>query len=295
MVKKEGRLLQGIGGFYYVETENGVVECKARGAFRKTGESPLAGDLVTIAVSEDGKGIVESIATRKNKLIRPPVANLDCLVMVCSVKDPDPNLPVLDKMIAIAEHKDIEPILVFNKTDLASADALLNLYRSAGFSALAVSAETGEGIEELRSLLCGKIAAFSGNSGVGKSSILNRLDSRLGLETAEISAVLGRGKHTTRSSVLYRQEGGGYFVDTPGFSSLDMERLEWIHKDDLPYCFREFTPFLGACKFTSCRHLKEAGCAVLRAVEDGRIASSRWETYKAMAEEAMSRADWQIR
>ena len=295
MAQTEGRLLQGIGGFYYVETADGIVECKARGVFRKKGESPLAGDLVSITISDDGKGMIESIAPRKNKLIRPPVANLDCLVMVSSVKDPEPNLPVLDKMIAIAEHKEIEPILVFNKTDLASADALLRLYRSAGFSALAVSAETGEGIEELRSLLSGKIAAFSGNSGVGKSSILNQLDVRLGLETAEISTVLGRGKHTTRSSVLYRQDGGGYFVDTPGFSSLDMERLEWIHKDDLPYCFREFSPYLGACKFTSCRHLKEAGCAVLQALSEGKIAASRWETYKTMVEEAMTRADWEIR
>ena len=287
--------MQGIGGFYYVETAESVFECKARGIFRKKGETPLAGDLVSITVGDDGKGVLEAILPRKNHLIRPPVANLDCLVMVTATKDPEPNLPVLDKMIAIAEHKGIEPILVFNKSDLASPEPLLQLYRTAGFTALSVSAETGEGVEELRRVLCGKIAAFSGNSGVGKSSILNRLDDRLGLETAEISTVLGRGKHTTRSSVLYAQPGGGYFVDTPGFSSLDMERLEWIHKDDLPYCFRDFAPYIRACKFTSCRHLKEAGCAVLQAANEGKIAPSRLQTYRSMMEEALSRKDWELR
>lgn len=291
----KGRLLRGIGGFYYVETEEGERECKARGIFRRSGQTPVAGDLVTVSPLAGGKGVLEDILPRKNSLIRPPVANLDCLVIVASVTQPEPHLLVLDKMIAIAEHKEIEPILVFNKSDLADATALCALYRSAGFTALAVSAETGEGIEALRQVLTGKVAAFSGNSGVGKSSILNRLDERLGLETAEISTVLGRGKHTTRSSTLYKQPGGGYFVDTPGFSSLDMERLEPISKEDLPFCFREFESYIGGCRFASCRHMKEPDCAVRTAVKNGEIAASRISSYETMMEEALARPDWEKR
>lgn len=290
-----GRLLRGIGGFYYVETADGEWECKARGIFRRSGQTPVAGDLVTVSPLADGKGVLEDILPRKNSLVRPPVANLDCLVMVASVTQPEPHLLVLDKMIAIAEHKEIEPIIVFNKSDLADAAELCTVYRNAGFITLGVSAETGEGIEALREVLIGKIAAFSGNSGVGKSSILNRLDERLGLETAEISTVLGRGKHTTRSSTLYKQPGGGYFVDTPGFSSLDMERLEPISKDNLPYCFREFEPHIGGCRFASCRHLKEPDCAVRTAVKDGRIAASRISSYESMMDEALARPDWEKR
>ncbi len=290
-----GRLLRGIGGFYYVETADGEWECKARGIFRRSGQTPLAGDLVTLSPLADGKGVLEEILPRTNCLIRPPVANLDYLVMVASVTHPEPNLLVLDKMIAIAEHKGIEPIIVFNKSDLADPTALCALYRQAGFHALAVSAETGDGIEALREVLTGKIAAFSGNSGVGKSSILNRLDERLGLETAEISTVLGRGKHTTRSSTLYKQPGGGYFVDTPGFSSLEMERLEPISKDDLPYCFREFEPHIGNCRFTSCRHMKEPDCAVRAAVNNGVISPSRIASFESMMEEALLRPDWEKR
>ena len=290
-----GRLLCGIGGFYYVETADGEWECKARGIFRRSGKTPVAGDLVKVSPLANGKGVLEDILPRKNCLIRPPVANLDYLVIVASIKQPEPHLLVLDKMIAIAEHKEIEPIIVFNKSDLADTSELCALYRNAGFTVLAVSAETGDGIEALRDRLTGKIAAFTGNSGVGKSSILNRLDERLGLETAEISSVLGRGKHTTRSSTLHKQPGGGYFVDTPGFSSLDMERLEPIPKEDLPYCFREFVPHIGNCRFASCRHMKEPDCAVRIAVKAGKIAASRISSYDSMMEEALARPDWEKR
>ncbi|MBQ3133456.1 MAG: ribosome small subunit-dependent GTPase A [Clostridia bacterium] len=288
-------MLRGIGGFYYVETADGEWECKARGIFRHAGQTPLAGDLVRISTLDNGKGVLEQILPRKNAMIRPPVANLDCLVLVASVAQPEPHLLVLDKMIAVAEHKGIEPIVVFNKSDLAESEALCALYRNAGFQTVSASAETGEGIEALRALLVGRVAAFSGNSGVGKSSILNRLDDRLGLETAEISTVLGRGKHTTRSSTLYKQPGGGYFVDTPGFSSLDVERLAHIDKDELPDCFREFSPYVGECRFATCRHLKEPDCAIRQAVADGKIAASRLASYEAMMTEALARPDWEKR
>ncbi len=290
-----GLILQGIGGFYYVEAAEGVYECRARGSLRKLGVTPLAGDHVRITVQEDGKGVLEEVLPRKNSLIRPPVANVDALVMIISMTDPEPSLPVIDRMLAVAEHKGLEPIMVFNKTDLRSSQALETLYARAGYCVLSVCAHEAESLLPLRELLRGKVCAFAGNSGVGKSSVINVLDPTLGLEVGETSKKLGRGRHTTRSACLYSQEGGGYLVDTPGFSSLDAQRLEHIDKDELASCFREFGPFLGGCRFTSCSHTVEKGCAVREAVEAGNIAVSRHESYVTLYAEAKEWKEWENR
>ena len=289
----EGLILQGIGGFYYVEAADGVYECRARGSLRNLGVTPLAGDRVTVTVDDTGKGVLESVAARKNSLIRPPVANLDVLVMLIAMTDPEPSLPVIDRMLAVAEHKGIEPVLVFNKTDLAPSAELEDLYGKAGYTVLSVCANDPQTLEPLRVLLKGKVCAFAGNSGVGKSSVINVLDPSLALAVGETSKKLGRGRHTTRSAQLYPQDGGGYLVDTPGFSSLDAQRLEHIDKDDLCYCFREFAPFLSGCRFTSCSHTVEKGCRVRQALEDGAIAPSRHDSYVALYKEAKEWKEWE--
>ncbi len=289
----EGLILQGIGGFYYVEAADGVYECRARGSLRNLGVTPFAGDRVTVTVDEAGKGVLEAVQERKNSLIRPPVANLDMLVLVISMTDPEPSLPVIDRMLAVCEYKGIEPIMVFNKTDLVSSADLEELYGKAGYTVLSVCAHTPQTLEPLKELLKGKVCAFAGNSGVGKSSVINVLDPTLALAVGETSKKLGRGRHTTRSACLYPQEGGGYLVDTPGFSSLDAQRLEHIDKEELGFCFREFQPFLSDCRFTSCSHTVEKGCRVRQALEDGEIAASRHESYVALYHEAKDWKEWE--
>ena len=290
-----GLILQGIGGFYYVEAADGVYECRARGSLRKLGVTPLAGDRVRITVGEDGTGVLEEVLPRKNSLIRPPVANLDALVLIISMTDPEPSLPMIDRMIAVAEHKGMEPILVFNKTDLCDSAELETLYREAGFSVLSVCAMQPQTIAPLAALLRGKVCAFAGNSGAGKSSVLNVLDPSLDLEVGETSKKLGRGRHTTRSARLYPQDGGGYIADTPGFSSIDAQRLEHIDKEELASCFREFVPFLDGCRFTSCSHTVEKGCRLREALDNGDIAPSRHESYVALYAEAKEWKAWENR
>ena len=264
--QRNGLVLKCIGGFYYVEAADAVYECRARGIFRKREMTPLAGDHVRFTPQEGGTGSLDAVESRRNFLVRPPVANVDCLLVVAAVTDPAPHLLVLDKMIAIAEYKGIEPVVVVNKCDLGSAQALEEIYRKAGLQVIALSAGKGQGIDELRTHIAGKVSVLTGNSGVGKSSLLNRIDPALQLETGEISRKLGRGRHTTRVACLYPLAGGGYIVDTPGFSSLDMEKAERIPKEELAGCFREFGALAGRCKYASCTHVKEVGCAVLAAV-----------------------------
>ena len=271
-----------------------MYECRARGIFRKQRGTPLCGDRVTISIPETGLPMVDSIEPRRNSLIRPPVANLDQLLIVASTCEPDPNQLVLDKLISIAVHKGIRPIVVVTKTDLQGPEPLMDVYRTSGIAVYPVSSETGEGVGAVKALLEGKISAFTGNSGVGKSSLLNRIDGRLGIETGDISRKLGRGRHTTRQAQLYPVEGG-YVADTPGFSSLDLEQCERVMKDDLPGCFPEFEPFLGKCRFTSCAHVGEKGCAVKEALERGEIHPARYRSYVELYEQVKDLKEWQLK
>ncbi|MCI5527919.1 MAG: ribosome small subunit-dependent GTPase A [Oscillospiraceae bacterium] len=290
----QGRILKATGGFYYVLSDAVLYECRARGLFRKNGVSPLVGDWVEIEETGEEKGYVTRILDRKNSLIRPPLANLDQLFLVVSVADPQPNLLVLDKLIAIAEHKKIEPFLIVTKTDLGEWETLAALYEKAGFQVFCTGLDQDSDLAMLRRSMEGKISAFCGNSGVGKSSLLNRIDSRLDLSTAQISQKLGRGRHTTRHVQLYPVSGGGYIADTPGFSSMDLERYEVILKEQLQYCFREFGPHLNQCRFTGCSHTKEKGCAVLAAMKEGEIASSRHDSYCTLYEAAKNIKEWEL-
>ena len=292
--QKNGIILKGIGGFYYVEAAGAVYECKARGVFRKKRITPLAGDRVQITVIDDGtENTVDEIFERKNFLKRPPVANIDSLIIVSSTVSPRPSTLVIDKLIAIAEYKGIEPVVVFTKTDLEPAEKLLDIYKLAGISCAMVCNKTGEGVEEVRSLLNGKISAFTGNSGVGKTSLLNALDPNLSLATGAISEKLGRGRHTTRQAELFKT-CGGYIVDTPGFSAFDLEKEQVIKKDELAECFREFRPYLGQCRFTTCSHTCDKGCRIIKAVEDGEISRSRHDSYVEMYQAAKELKEWEL-
>lgn len=292
-VNYNGIILKGIGGFYYVEAADAVYECKARGVFRKNRMTPLAGDRVEITVSEGAENTVDKISERKNVLQRPPVANLDNLILVVSTKEPVPNTLVMDKLTVIAESKGIEPIIVITKADLAPPDALLEIYKKAGFSTFCISDGRTEETDALKALLKDKISAFTGNSGVGKSTLLNRLDVNLALPTGNISEKLGRGRHTTREVTLFKS-CGGYIADTPGFSSLDFEKNELVRKDDLPHCFREFEAYLGLCRFSTCTHTCDKGCRIVEAVEKGEISVSRHNSYKAMYEVAKNIKEWEL-
>lgn len=289
----EGLVRKGIGGFYTVETPEGFFTCTARGRFRKARISPYAGDRVRILGEEDGTGALEEILSRRNFLVRPPLANLDQLFIVSSLRDPYPEPLIIDKTIAVAELEGIQPALVLTKTDLEDASSLKAIYDLAGVPCLVVSSVTGEGVDQVRKLLAGKVSAFTGNSGVGKSTLLNALFPQLELKTGEISQKLGRGRHTTREVELYKLEDGGYVADTPGFSTFEIERYRLTEKERLVYGFREFEPYLGKCQFTSCSHTCEKGCAILQAVEEGKIARSRHESYCAMYQEIKDVKQWQ--
>ena len=289
-----GTILKGIGGFYYVEAaDKKIYECKARGVFRKEKIIPLAGDNVTISVDENNKNSIDRILERKNFFNRPPVANVDNLVIVSSTCDPKPNLLIIDRLTAVAVFKGVKPIIVFTKDDLSSADEYTEIYKNAGFSVFSVSNETGEGVKEVKQCLENGISVFTGNSGVGKSSLINRIFPGMELETGEISRKLGRGRHTTRHVELY-PFGNGYIADTPGFSSLDFETNDLIRKDELADCFPDFAEYLGKCKFSSCAHVNDKGCRIVEAVRDGKIEKSRHESYVTMFNEVKNIKDWQL-
>lgn len=291
----EGIILKGIGGFYYVDTADGLIECKARGRFRKTIGKPIVGDRVALEVqSEDGTGYLTDIYPRKNSLIRPAVANLDLLVVVAAAAPPVTDCFLIDKVTAIAVHKEIAALVVINKTDEDPGDALFETYRKSGIEVLRVSAHTGEGIDALKARLCGKVAAFAGNSGVGKSSVLNRLDANFGAEVGAISDRTRRGKHTTRHVELHPIAGGGYIADTPGFSSFETGQMDLVLAEDLQNAFPEFAPYIGECRFTGCAHIKEKGCAVLAAVQAGEIAQSRHESYVKLYESVKDLKEWEL-
>ena len=290
----DGIILKGIGGFYYVEAANTIYECKARGIFRKKNNSPLAGANVRISIPSEGFPAIEEIYPRRNSLKRPPLANIDTLVIVCSTVDPTPNTIVIDKMTAAAVDNDIEPVIVISKSDLKSGTELADIYRKSGFRVFEYSSNDINSALEIRPIFKDKITAFAGNSGVGKSTLLNTLYPQLSLDTGEISEKLGRGRHTTRTVELYKLDGG-YIADTPGFSTVDIERFNMIEKDNIQYCFPEFKDYLTMCKFTSCSHTCEKGCCIIDAVNRGEIPESRHKSYVAMYNEVKDIKKWQLK
>lgn len=284
--------MKSTAGFYYVRSDDGkIIECKARGVFRKQKLTPLVGDSVTIET--DGvTGTVTEIAERKNFLQRPPVANLDKLIVISSVREPSPNLPIIDKMTAIAVDKGITPVVVFSKSDLDDASEYVDIYRRAGIESFAVSAKTGEGTEKFSSIFKDSVCVLTGNTGVGKSSVLNCIAPHLDLATSHISNKLGRGRHTTRTVELY-ELCGGFIADTPGFSSLDFENVDIILKENLQFCFPEFEDYINTCKFVSCAHIGEKGCSICQAVSDGKIPVTRHESYRMMYDEVKDYREWE--
>lgn len=289
----KGKIVKGIGGFYYVDADSVIYECKARGSFRNKNQKPLVGDIVEISVNDNAENTIDVIFERKNELVRPPLANLDTLFIIASLVDPKINTLIIDKLIAIAEYKNIEPVIVLTKTDLCSDyQKYVDIYENAGFDVVICNNITGEGADKVKALFDGKICAFTGNTGVGKSTLLNNIFPDLKLQTGETSKKLGRGKHTTRHCELFKTNNG-YIADTPGFSSLDFERCENIMKDDLPDCFREFRQYLGECRFVSCSHTGDKGCVVCSAVEKGEIAQSRFDSYVAMYNDVKDIKAWE--
>ena len=291
----EGRIRKALSGFYYVDTGSEVLTCRARGKFRKEGISPLVGDRVEVRELGNGEGFVEAILPRKNAFSRPAVANIDQLVVIASGAIPKTDPFLIDRVAAIAALKGCSVMVLLNKCDLDCADALYAIYAAAGFPTLRVSAETGEGIEELKPLIAGKLSAFTGNSGVGKSSILNALDPACQLQVGDVSQALGRGRHTTRHVELFHLSCGADVVDSPGFSSFETDELNLELKHRLPETFVEFRPYLDQCRFVGCSHTKEKGCAVLEAVRAGKIQRSRHASYVRLYEELKPLQDWQER
>ena len=285
-----GIIVKCLGGLYTVESPDGIYECKARGVFRNRGISPCVGDRVNI---EDG--VISEIADRKNCIIRPPLANLDQLIFIVSTCEPVPNYLILDKFIAIAEYKNITPVVVITKTDLGDSKPIHDIYGSIGIDVVEVRYDDDSTVDAVRKLLCGKISAFTGNSGAGKSTLLNAIDPTLNIATGEISRKLGRGRHTTRHAELYKLRDGGYIADTPGFSTFETNRYDIIRKEELAGCFREFAEYTDDCQFRDCAHVCEKGCAVVAAVERGDISESRHESYKTMYEEAKQLKEWELK
>ena len=289
-----GRIIRSLSGFYEVRTPAGTVTCRARGSLRRTNEIPLTGDMVEITV-EKGKGMVEKILPRRNQFVRPAVANVDTLVVFAANTNPVTEPFLIDRVAAIAGDQEVEVILCVNKCDLDPAEDLLRIYTNAGFCCIAASAETGEGVEQLRQLIRGKLVAFTGNSGVGKSSILNRLCPELNLPTGEVSEKLGRGRHTTRHVELYDLGEETYVADTPGFSSFDTDQMDVILKENLQYAFPDFREHIGSCQFRDCTHRKEPGCAVRAALVAGEIEQTRYDSYLRLYEKASQIKEWELK
>ncbi len=290
----EGRILKALSGFYYVDSGEGpLVQCRARGRFRHQKITPLGGDRVRMAPLEEGTGVLDSILPRKNAFQRPAVANIDQLVVVASGAVPVTDPFLIDRVAAIAEHKGCECLICVNKCDLDQGDELCRIYQAAGFPTLQVSAETGQGIPALAEAIAGKVSAFTGNSGVGKSSILNALEPGFRLPVGEVSDKLGRGRHTTRHVELFRLSNGAVVADTPGFSSFDAELEQELGIEELPQAFREFRPYLGQCRFIGCAHVKEKGCAVREALAEGKISPSRHASYVRLYQQAREVRPWE--
>ena len=291
MDRLEGIITKGIGGFYYVEAADRIFECKARGVFRKNGLTPLVGDRVYITENVNAENTIDEILERKNFMNRPPVANIDNLLLVLSTTSPKPNFLVADKLIACAEYKEIEPIIIISKSDLESDSQIKAVYAKSGIEVISLE-DTGA-IDRIKELMKGKINALTGNSGAGKTTLINRLDANVKLSTGEISEKLGRGRHTTRQAELFKI-CGGFVIDTPGFSSFELQKGEFITKEDLPYCFREFRPYLGECKFSTCSHIADKGCKICEAVKNGEISETRHSNYVSLYNSAKEVKEWEL-
>lgn len=285
-----GIIIKAVGGLYTVESPCGLTECKARGIFRKKGITPLVGDNVIVSAEQK---VIEQVLPRKNSLIRPPLANLDQLIFVISMRSPSPNLTLLDKFIAVCEYKNIIPLIALTKVDLDSYEKIYDIYSGIGIKVIVIDYTRENPVEEIARELYDKISAFTGNTGVGKSTLLNAIDDTLNIATGEISRKLGRGRHTTRHAQLYKLKYGGYIADTPGFSTFETNQYDIIKKDELSDCFREFAEYKDNCRFRDCSHTKEKGCAVIEAVENGEISRSRHTSYCEMYEEAKQIKDWE--
>ena len=302
-LKIKGRIIAGVGGLYTVRTTDGHdnkdISCRARGAFRHKNTMPLVGDMVTLDLSAgEDNAIIDGIEERKNSLIRPPVANLDCVFVAMAAAQPIPMPDMTDKLTAILEHNGIEPIIVIEKCELdrERAQELKTVYEKAGYRVFVLSCVTGEGIDGIKAFvkenLCGKLAAMAGASGVGKSTLMNALFPTLELDMGEVSRKTARGKHTTRAVTLYEVEGGVMFADTPGFSMLDFERFDFFSVEELPMAFPEINERIGQCRYTKCTHVKEDGCAVVEAVKRGEMAKSRHDSYVALYDILKNKHKW---
>ena len=292
--KQTGRIVRSLSGFYDVQLPGGVVSCRGRGVLRRQHITPLTGDLVEITV-ERGKGMVEAVLPRQNSFIRPAVANVDALVIFAANVNPVTEPFLIDRVAAIAGNQNVQSVLCVNKCDLDPAKRLREIYERAGFQVFAVSAVTGEGLEPLRAFLRGKLTAFTGNTGVGKSSILNALCPALALPTGEVSEKLGRGRHTTRHVELYALDESTYVMDTPGFASFDTDQMDVILKENLQYAFPDFAPDIGRCQFADCSHRQEPGCAIRAAVENGRLEPTRYDSYCRLYEKSAQIKEWELK
>lgn len=294
MIKKTGRIVRSLSGFYDVKTDREVVTCRGRGSLRHGGLTPLTGDMVEISVAQ-GKGMIERILPRKNRFIRPAVANIDQLVIFAANVNPVTEPFLIDRVAAIAGDQNVDVIICINKCDLDPAEDLERIYSKAGYPVILTSAETRRGVEQLRQILQGKFSAFTGNTGIGKSSMLNALSPGLSLNTGEVSQKLGRGRHTTRHVELFELDKDTFVVDTPGFSSFDTDQMDIILKENLQYAFPDFTPYIGKCQFHDCSHRREPGCAVVQAMNAGEIETVRYESYVRLYEKAEQIKAWETK
>ena len=292
---REGVITKALSGFYYVTSGEETIECRARGRFRRDGMSPLVGDIVGFSVTDNGKGIIDKIETRKNFFVRPAVANVDYLVIIAANVNPVTDPYLIDRVTVIAEQAGCDVVICINKTDLDSGDELFEIFSTTGYKVIRTSPVTGEGIGELKDTIKGKISAFTGNSGVGKSSILNGIDPSFSIKVGEVSEKLGRGKHTTRHVELFDIGEHTFIADTPGFASFDMDKMPHIAKEDLQYMFPEFAQYIGKCRFDDCAHIKEPGCEVLNALEEGIISQSRHSSYVRLYDLLGQVKDWEIK
>ena len=289
-----GRIQRALSGFYYVKCADGqLYTCKARGKFRREGISPLVGDDVEFCEVPGGEGRIDEILPRRNSFDRPSVANIDQMVILASAAIPVTEPYLIDRIASIAALKGCQVLLCLNKCDLDSADELYDIYSRSAIPVLRVSAVTGQGLDALREAIRGKLSAFTGNSGVGKSSVLNALLPSLALPVGEVSKALGRGRHTTRHVELFSLGEDTYIIDTPGFSSFDPAEMDLALKQHLPDTFPEFAPYVSDCRFTGCTHTKEKGCRVLQAVKDGLIPASRHRSYVRLFDELKDVKEWQ--